>query len=177
MTDFLELASRRQSCRDFSERSVEREKLVKCAEAARLAPSACNSQPWRIIAVDTPEIVAQVAKCVQQLGINDYFEKAKAFFVVLEEPAKLMPKLAVLIDGQTFAKGDLGGATLSLCLEAESQGLGTCVIGLYDRPKLRELLNVPAATNFFALVAVGYPASDHVRNKQRKPLDQILSFA
>ncbi|MDR1487914.1 MAG: nitroreductase family protein [Deltaproteobacteria bacterium] len=176
MSDFLELALRRQSCRTFSDRPVEHEKLVKCVEAARNAPSGCNSQPWSFVVVEDPAIVAEVAKTTQQLGINEYQSKAKAFLVVVEEYARLMPKIAPLVDSQVFAKGDLGGATLSFCLQAESLGLGTCIIGLFDRPKLRELLNIPELKSIFLVVAIGYSSTDHVRPKQRKPLEEIVRF-
>jgi nitroreductase len=176
MADFIEHALKRQSCRQYADKPVEREKLTKCVEAARLAPSACNSQPWSFVVVDNPEKVAEVAKTTMQLDINEYIGKAKAFFVVVEEYAQLMPKIAKMIDSQYFAKGDLGAATLSLCLEAESLGLGTCIVGLFDRPKLRELLDIPKDNNIFIVVAVGYPSSDNVRNKQRKPIEEIVRY-
>jgi len=176
MSDYIELALKRQSCRDFADRPVEHDKLEKCVEAARLAPSGCNAQPWSFVVVEDPKIVPEVAKCTQQLGINDYISGAKAFVVVLEEHAKLMPKLASLIDSQYFAKGDLGAATLSICLEAESLGLGTCMLGLYDRPKLCSLLNIPEDKQFFIVIALGYPSSDKVRPKIRKTLNEVVRF-
>ena len=176
MNDFLELAAARQSCRDFAGQAVERDKLLKCVEAARLAPSACNSQPWSFVVVESPALVQEVAKCSQQLGINAYIAGARAFFVVLERHAALMPRLRAFLDSQYFAKGDLGGAILSLCLEAESQGLGTCILGLYDREKLAGLLGLPVETRFAGLVAVGYPANPQVREKIRRPLAEIARF-
>lgn len=178
MSDFLELAGRRYSCRNFSDKPVEREKLEKCVEAARLAPSGCNAQPWKFVVVVDPKLVSEVAKTTQQLGINDYLSKAKAFLVVLEDHAKLMPRIASLYDSQVFAKGDLGGATLSFCLEAESLGLGTCMAGMFDRAKLSELLDLPLDQRYFLVVAVGYPAREReeARPKLRKPFNEIVRF-
>ena len=176
MNDFLELAAARQSCRAFADRPVEHDKLVKCVEAARLAPSACNSQPWSFVVVEDPLIVPEVAKTSQVMGINEYISGARAFIVMLEEHAVLMPKLRAFIDSQYFAKGDLGGALLSLCLEAESLGLGTCILGLFNREKLCELLAIPPGKQFAGLVAVGYPASPETRPKVRKPLESIVRF-
>jgi nitroreductase len=176
MKDFLELAAARQSCRDFADRPVEHDKLVKCVEAARLAPSACNSQPWSFVVVEDPRVVPEVAKTSQVMGINEYTSGARAFIVVLEEHAVLMPRLRTFLDSQYFAKGDLGGALLSLCLEAESLGLGTCILGLYDREKLCALLNIPLETRFAGLVAVGYPADPKIRTKVRKPLESLVRF-
>ncbi len=176
MNNFLDLCVKRQSCRTFSDKTVEREKLLSCVEAARLAPSACNSQPWKFIVVNTPEIVAEVAKTTMQLGINNYMASATAFIVVLEEHAVLMPKIRPIFDSQYFAKGDIGGVLVTLCYAAEAQGLGSCIIGMYDREKLCSLLNLPSETRFGQLVALGYPADDKVRNKSRKPLEDLVRF-
>ncbi|MDR2339122.1 MAG: nitroreductase family protein [Deltaproteobacteria bacterium] len=176
MADFLELANARQSCRAYTGEKVAHEQLVKCVEAARLTPSACNSQPWSVVVVEDPKIVPQVAETTMQLGLNAYTKDASAFFVVIEERAKLMPGIAKLVDGQMFAKGDVGGFVLSLTLEAASLGLGTCILGLFDRPKLRELLDIPEEKSIFLVIAVGHPKKDAHRDKLRKPLEEVARF-
>ncbi|MDR3204823.1 MAG: nitroreductase family protein [Deltaproteobacteria bacterium] len=176
MTDFFELTKIRQSCRDYSDQPVEREKLVKCLEAARLTPSGCNSQPWSVVAVDDPKIAAEVAKTTAQLGVNEYIAKAKAFFIILEERAKLMPAVARILDSQYWAKGDLGAFTYALTLQAQELGLGTCILGVFDRPKLREILKIDNEKPIFMVVAVGYPADPKIRNKQRKNFDELVRF-
>ncbi|MDR1040484.1 MAG: nitroreductase family protein [Deltaproteobacteria bacterium] len=176
MADFLELAGRRQSCRNFASKPVEHDKIVKCVEAARLAPSGCNSQPWSLVVVENPDKVKEVAESTQLMGLNAHNSKAQAFFVVVEEPAVLMKKIGQLVDSQIFAQGDLGGFALSLCLEAESLGLGTCIIGLYDRPRLRELLGIAEDRKIFIVISVGYPESDKIREKIRKPADSFVRY-
>ncbi|MDR1049551.1 MAG: nitroreductase family protein [Deltaproteobacteria bacterium] len=176
MSDFLDLASKRQSCRNFADKPVEHEKLLKCVEAARLTPSACNSQPWSIVVVEKPELAAEVAKSTMHMGINEYIGKARAFFVVVEEYAALMPAIGCMIDNQYFARGDLGAVTYGLTLAAQSEGLGTCIVGMFDRPKLREMLDISKDKSIFLLVAVGYPENAQVRNKARKPLEEIARF-
>ncbi len=176
MIDFLDICLRRQSCRQFADRPVEHDKLVKCVEAGRLTPSACNSQPWSFVVAETPEVVAQVATCGQQLKLNSFLSKAKAFIVVVEEYAVLNQAIRCFLDSQYFAKNDLGAATLQICLEAETQGLGSCIIGMYDRAKLCEILDLPRETRFGSLIALGYPLEDKVRAKDRKPLDKIVKF-
>lgn len=176
MSTFMELCARRQSCRDFSDKPVERDALVRCLEAARLTPSGCNAQPWSFVVVDNPDIVPEVAKASMQLGFNDYMAGAKAFIVVLEEHAVLMPALRKLVDSQYFAKGDLGAAVYAICLQAEDMGLGTCILGVYDRQRLCELLDIPEDKRFAGLIALGYPASDKVRKKVRKPLEGMVRF-
>lgn len=174
--NFMELCLKRQSCRNFSDRPVEHEKLVKCVEAARLTPSGCNSQPWSFVVVEDPKVAPEVAKCAQQLGINEYISGAKAFFVVLEEHAVLMPGIRKILDSQYFAKGDLGAATVTLCYAAEEQGLGSCILGVYDRETLGRLLDIPQDKRYAALIAVGYPAEDKVRGKSRKPMEELVRF-
>jgi Nitroreductase len=176
MNDFLELCLRRQSCRSFSDKPVEHDKLVKCVDAGHLAPSACNSQPWSFVVAESPDVVAEVAKCGQQMKMNAFLSKAQAFIIVLEEHAVLMPTVRSLIDSQYFAKGDLGAATVHVCLEAASLGLGTCIIGIYDREGVCKALNIPIDKQFAAFIAVGYPADDKIRDKSRKPLEDIVRF-
>ena len=176
MKDFLELCTTRQSCRNFADKPVEHEKLLKCVEAARLTPSACNSQPWEFIVVEDPEIVPEIAKCTQNLGINEYISGAKAFFIVLEKHAVLMPVIRKIIDSQYFAKGDLGAATVYLTLAAEAQGLGTCINGIFNREKICELVGLPKEQQIFMVIAVGYAADKDVRPKLRKPLEDIVRF-
>jgi nitroreductase len=176
MTDFFELASKRQSTRSYSDKPIEHEKLVKIVEAARLTPSACNSQPWSVIVVEDPQVVKEVASSVSLLGINEYLASATAFFVVVEEQAHLMAKIAQIVDSQVFAKGDLGAFSLSLTFAAQELGIGTCISGLFDRPRLRKLLNIPEYKSIFIVIAAGYPNTDNIRKKERKPLEEIARF-
>ena len=67
MKDFMDLCLRRQSCRDFSDRPVEHEKLVQCIEAARLAPSGCNAQPWSFVVVEDPAVEIGRASCRERV--------------------------------------------------------------------------------------------------------------
>ncbi len=176
MQDFMELAKTRQTCREFADKPVEHDKLAACVEAARLAPSGCNAQPWTFVVVEKPELVAKVADCIAMNGMNPYAKQAKAFLVVLEEHAKLMPQIACMLDSQYFAKGDLGSATAYFCLEAASLGLGTCQFGIYDRVKMGQLLDIPEHKQYGAVIAIGYPAKPEIRNKQRKPLGELVRF-
>lgn len=176
MIDFIELCKKRQSCRSFDDRMVEHEKLVNCVEAARLAPSGCNSQPWKFLVVETPELVTEVANCTMQLGINSYIANAKAFIIVVEQHATLIPRLRPLFPSQFFAAGDMGAAVVTICYEAEAQGLGSCILGLYDRDRLCELFNLPIDTKFGNIVAIGYPKTPETRNKIRKEFDDIVEF-
>ncbi|MDR1196430.1 MAG: nitroreductase family protein [Endomicrobium sp.] len=176
MNDFLDLCKRRQSCRGFSERSVEHNKLVQCVEAGRLAHSGCNSQPWSFVVAENKDIVSQIALCGQQLKQNVWLNTAKAFIIVLEEHAVLSPVISGFLDSQYYAKGDLGAAAAYICLEAAEQGLGSCIIGIYDRKKICELLNIPAEKQFGYVIALGYPLNETIRQKNRKAFEEIVRF-
>ena len=175
MFDFLELAKRRQSCRAFTGGPIKREDLESCLEAARMAPSACNSQPWSFAAVQSPEKVAKAARCGQVLG-NLFLDKASAFIVIVEEHATLKPKVAERYDSQTFAAGDLGGAAMSICLAAESRGIGSCIVGIFDRIALAELCDIPEQKNIFLLIALGIPENSEIRPKVRKPAKDVVKY-
>jgi nitroreductase len=176
MIDFLEICKLRQSCRSFSEQAVEHEKLINCVEAGRLAHSGCNSQPWSFVVVESQDMVSQIAKCGQQLKQNAFLDTAKAFIIVLEEHAVLSPIISCFIDSQYYAKGDLGAATAYICLEAATQGLGSCIIGLYDRKKICELLNIAPEKQFASLIALGYSSNNTIRPKNRKAFEDIARF-
>ena len=175
MFDFLELAKKRQSCRAFTGESIPRDDLEVCLEAARLSPSACNSQPWSFVAVHSPEKVAAVAGCGQVLG-NPFLDKAGAFIVLVEEHATLKPRVAERYNSQVFAAGDLGGAAVSICLAAESRGVGSCIIGVFDRVALAEVCGIPEQKNIYLIVALGIPENSETRPKVRKPAENVVKY-
>lgn len=173
MADYFELIASRESCRNFSEQPVEKEKLIRCAEAARIAPSACDSQPWEFVAVNGGPLRDAVAKC-QLPGMNKFAQKCPAFVAAVEKKAMLRNPVGMVAD-QKYAKFDLGLATMQFCLAATAQGLSTCILGAVDRKKLKQLLNIKE--DIIVLIAVGYAADTTLRRKQRKDLDEILRFA
>ncbi|MDR1330085.1 MAG: nitroreductase family protein [Oscillospiraceae bacterium] len=174
--DFLDICKLRQSCRSFSDRPVEHDKLVKCVEAGRLTHSGCNAQPWSFVVVENPDLVGEIAKCGRQLKQNAFLGTAKAFIIILEEHAVLSPVISCFLDSQYYAKGDLGAAAAYVCLEATTQGLGSCHIGVYDRARICKLLNIPAEKQFGSVIALGYPADDVIRAKKRKSFEDIVRF-
>ncbi|MEG1603418.1 MAG: nitroreductase family protein [Cloacibacillus sp.] len=177
MKDFYELATKRQSCRSFRETGVDDELLVRCVNAASLAPSACNSQPWNFVIVTEKETKEALSKLCQQIGLNRWTEYVPAFIVVAEDAEViLMPKVTETYGSKHFAAGDVGIATAYLLLEAEEQGLGTCVIGTFDDAEVKKLLGMPEGDTVRAIVAVGYPGDDTRRQKNRKDVSEITKM-
>ena len=174
--DYFELIRSRESCRNFSSQPVEKEKLVACIEAARIAPSACNSQPWGFIVVNNRELSPKVAKCVQRLRMNQFASHCPAFIVVTEnEP--VLTRAASAIVNQKFAPIDIGLAVMQLCLAASAQGLSTCIMGWLSEKHLKELRDIPESRHVRLVIAVGYAEEGtQLRPKVRKDLEEIARF-
>lgn len=176
MEDFFGLVNRRQSCRKYSDKPVEKEKLIKCIEAAQVAPSACNSQPWHFIVVNNKEISAKVALCLQDKIMNKFTSECQAFIVVVEESGNLTSRAGALMKQQDYRSVDLGIATEHICLAAAQQELGTCILGWFNEKKLKKLLNISKLKRIRLVVAVGYPENGDIRKKVRKNISEILTF-
>lgn len=176
MKDFFELVNKRQSCRSYCDKPVEKEKLIKCIEAARIAPSACNSQPWHFVVVNNKELSPKVAECLQDKVMNKFTSECPAFIVVVEESGNLTSRAGALIKQQDYRSVDIGIATEHICLAATKQDLGTCILGWFNEKELKKLLNIAKLKRIKLVVAIGYPKDDNIRNKVRKPINEISTF-
>lgn len=175
--NFTDLARMRESCRNYTGEPVPREKLLAILDAARMSPSACNSQPWSFVVADTPDAARRAAACVQVDGANKFTDHAPAFLIVLEEPVQLSPRIAEKIDSQHFAQIDLGLITAHICLAAADLGLGTCIMGIFDEEKTKAYFQIPAEKRVRLILSVGYSADTSPRAKKRKSLEEFVRFA
>ena len=176
---FNELILARQSVRRYSELPVEPLKLIKCLEAARLAPSASNSQPWSFIIVDRDPLRADVAKATFSdiKLINKFTLQAPVLVVIVIEKAKLITRLAMLVKKKEWPLIDIGIAAENFCLQAAELGLGTCMIGWFEEVKIKKLLQIPADKSIGLVISLGYAADGYpLRTKIRKPLDEIVRY-
>lgn len=173
--DFLSLASARQSVRSYSNQPVEPEKLIRCVQAAALAPSACNAQPWRFIVVDEQELKNKLADqtTTTLVPMNHFTKQAPVHVVVVMEEANMTSKLGQVIRDKPFPLIDLGLACSQFCLQATTEGLGTCILGWFNEGKVKKLLNIPKNRRAVLIITVGYPANNQIRPKIRKPFEQI----
>lgn len=177
MKDFVQLVADRQSDRAFdSNKMVEAEKIHRVLEAARLAPSACNSQPWHFIIVDEPELKNKVADATSSriLGINHFTKQAPVHIVVVEEKVNFSAAFGGWAKSKHFPHIDIGIATAHMCLAAENEGLGTCILGWFDEEKIKKLLNIPKDKRVLLDIVVGY-STQTKREKKRKDFDTIVS--
>lgn len=177
MNDFHELVLKRQSCRNYDGKPVDKKVLLKCLEAARLAPSGCNSQPWHFVTVTEPKTLETLAKLVQIIGGNIFADKAPVLIAVCEEACpKLMPRVLERWSCKRFAHGDVGIAIAHLTLQAADLDLATCIMGTFEEKEVKELLGIPEEQTVRVIVALGHPADCTIREKNRKPIEEIVRF-
>lgn len=176
--DFIELMAARYSCRSFTDQPVSREDLNACAKAACLAPSARNTQPWKIILVDDPQTVALVREQTsdEELHLNMFTRSATAFAVFVNEGIPYTPVNRGKMKGDNYTKSDIGGAILSFCLEAQQREIGSCIIGSFCADGVKKVLGIPSDKGLDLIVALGHPADGTIPAKNRRPMDEVVFY-
>ena len=172
---FENLVKTRQSCRDFNDKVVQKETLDKVLDLALLSPSACNSQPWRLVAITSPETVSVVRDCLQYQGHNKFLSNVNCFVAVIDCQATLRPNLESKFDRNRFVKYDVGELTAYLTLGAKANGLDTCIIGWMDEEKLKTALSLADNEVCTMVVAVGY-SDTPIREKVRKDKSEKIKY-
>lgn len=175
MNTFYQLVSKRESCRDFLTVPVEQEKLIKIIETVRLAPSACNTQPWSFIVINKPEVSKKIGACLQDGAKNQIVIDSPAFIIVIEEKANIKAAVGSVLISQC-ALVDIGIATAYICLAAADLGLSTCILGNVNEAKLKKLLSINQTKRIRLVVCVGYAAPSVASEKIRKPMDEIVKY-
>ena len=171
--DFLEIANARQSNRAYAAgREVEKEKLDAILEAVRLAPSACNGQPY-FVTVCTGETAKAVAAACTGMGMNKFASQAPVLLVLSEMPYVKTAALGAKVKGNDYRSMDIGIAAAYLTAEATAQGLGTCILGWLDDEKIRQICDLQYPVRL--VITLGYAADTH-RQKKRKALDEMVKF-
>ena len=173
--DFLEIAKTRQSCRSYEDgREVETEKLSAILEAARLAPSACNGQPYKLT-VCRGKAAEEVALACRGLGMNKFAVQAPVCIVVSEMPYVKSAAMGAKVKGNDYRSIDIGIVTAYLTAEASAQGLSTCILGWLDDGKIREICDLEYPVRLG--ITLGYAREgDPLRKKVRKELDALVSW-
>ncbi|MDD3374379.1 MAG: nitroreductase family protein [Candidatus Omnitrophica bacterium] len=176
--NFLNLSKKRQSCRKYSDAPVPKEVLERCVEAARLAPSACNSQPWRFIVVAETELKNKLADAAFS-GVhtmNSFAKNAPVLVAVVTERSKYAAQLAGHFRGTQYSLIDLGIAGEHFCLQAAEEGLGTCWLGWFNQRGVKKVLGLSRKDQIDIMFSVGYPQGDGLREKIRKDVVEISEF-
>ena len=175
----LSLIHQRRSVRKYADRPVEREKILQCVEAARLAPSAQNAQPWRFVVLDDPAIKDPFCTRVFS-GIYRpirFVQRAPALVVLLARVDLVAHRLGGRVQGTPYYLIDIGIAGEHFVLQATESGIGTCWIGWFNAQAAQKALDLPRSYKAIALIAMGYPLEDSaVRSRPRKPLEDLVFY-
>ncbi|MDZ7739457.1 MAG: nitroreductase family protein [Bacteroidales bacterium] len=175
--EMLTLIKRRQSDRGYLDRDVEQDKLDRILEAGRMAPSACNSQPWKFIVVDDPDIRKEVAAAAtaRELGFNKFIDQAPVLIVIVRGKPKVNKQIGGSIKNKDYSVIDTGIAAENICLQATAEGLGTCILGWFDEKRVKKVLQVPDNKRAELLITIGYPSKGYSQKKRKDP-SELISY-
>lgn len=173
--NFTEIAQNRQSCRSYdATRTVEQEKLDAILESARLAPSACNAQPY-FITVCKGESAKKAAKAVQGMGMNKFASDCPVMLVISEAPYNKTAALGAKLKDNDYRSIDIGIMTAYLTAEATAQGLSTCILGWLDDDAIRKICGLDHPVRL--VITLGYAKEgDQLRQKKRKEMTELVSY-
>lgn len=175
--DMLELILKRQSDRKYSSEPIEKEKFDRIIEAGRMAPSACNAQPWKFIVVTDDLLLKELSEAASAklLGMNTFVNQAPAIIVVVREKANFSSKIGGTIKNKDYSRIDIGIASQNICLQAAAEGIGSCIMGWFDEKMVRKILDIPPSKRVELLITLGYSLSEH-RGKKRKPPQETVAY-
>ncbi len=171
--NFYEIACNRQSCRSYDrDREVEQEKLEAILCSARLAPSACNGQPYQLTLCQA-ETAKLVAEATMGMGMNKFAKDAPVMLVISEKPYTKSAAVGAKLKGNDYRSMDIGIVAAYITAEVTAQGLGSCILGWLDDKKIREICNLDGAVRL--VISIGYGAKgDALRKKVRKDMDDLV---
>ena len=171
--NFTEIAENRQSCRSYDpSRDVEAEKLERIIATARIAPSACNGQPYHIT-VCHGDIAKKVARATQGMGMNKFATDAPVMLVLSEKPYVATAALGAKVKKNDYRSIDIGILAAYITAEATAQGLSTCILGWLDDGEIRNICKVDGAVRL--VITLGYAKDgDRLRTKKRKDIDELV---
>jgi len=165
--NLYEVIKSRYSVRSYLNKPVEQEKLDRILDAARLAPSGSNRQPWKFVVVRDAETRK---KLVPACSNQEFVGQAP----VVIAGVGLMPD-RIMSCGVPGDPVDVAIALEHVALAATAEGLGTCWIGSFHQDQIRTLLGIPANAKVIEVMTLGYPA-DHPRPKTRKPMKELVCY-
>ena len=173
--NFREIANARQSCRKYNpEREIEEEKLNAILTSARLAPSACNGQPYQIT-VCHGETAKKVAKATQGMGMNKFASDAPVMIVISEQPYVASAAFGAKVKKNDYRSIDIGILSAYITSEATAQGLGSCILGWLNDAEIREICALDGAVRL--VISLGYAKDeDKLRVKKRKDMEELVKY-
>jgi len=175
---FIDLVMKRRSVRSFLPTPVDRATLDKYLEVARLAPSACNAQPWHFFICDRDPLRSELAERAFSgiYSMNSFAKEAPVLVVVAKKTTKVAPKVGGIFQGVDFGLIDIGIVCDHFQLAAAEEGLGTCLLGWFNSKAVIKVLNLPKTLKPILMIAVGYPKGPMGGHKNRLPLEDVRSY-
>ncbi len=173
--NFSKLVMSRQACREFNDKPLSRETVDKIVELSRFAPSACNSQPWKMY-VACGEMVEKITPTLVEKGVNTFLDKAKAYIVLAEKAATLKPSAEKKFSRMHFVKYDVGELAAYITLTAQSLGVANIVIGWVNLDELKDVVGMDEGEECRLVIALGYsdiPVRDKIRFDREKTIKFI----
>jgi len=167
--NFIDLATQRYSVRNYEKRPVEKEKLMYVLEAARIAPSAVNFQPWQFIVVTDPDLL----NSIQGIYPRNWLHTTPVIVVALGDHKLGWHRKQ---DGKDYTDIDVAVAVDHMILAATEQNLGTCWICNFDAEKCCKLFDLPENLEPIAMISIGYPDVDIKPDKKRKPIEELVHW-
>ncbi len=175
---FPKLTALRESVRSYKSDPIPKDSLDRCIEAARLAPSANNGQPWEFVVAADEVIKGKLVKAAGfgPLKENPFAAQAPVMVAVIETPGHRPTRWGGFLLGQNFPLMDIGMAVEHFCLQAAAEGLGTCILGMFVPGEVKRALNLPRFHRPRLLISVGRPAVGEVRIKKRKGIEEMSRY-
>jgi nitroreductase len=171
--DFYSLVRSRQSDRGYIDKAVEDEKITRILECARLAPSACNGQPYKIT-VCRGEVAKSVLSATGGKGINGFATTAPVAVVISEDKYVPTAALGAKVKHNDYRSIDIGILAAYITAAAEEEGLGSCILGWFDDDKIREVCSLTKQVRL--VITLGYPKNEEKRLKKRKNISELVDF-
>ena len=174
----MDIIKERKSVRKYLDKPIDREKIELCIEAARLAPSADNMQPWRFIVLDDRELIQEMGQsvCTGICRRTRFIGNAAAIIVILADLNFAVHRLGAAIFGTQHYLLDIGIAGEHIVLQAQELGIGTCWINLFNASAAQKVLKIPKKYRIVSLIAMGYPDEGATRNRPDHAMEKILFY-
>ena len=171
----LQTLEKRFSCRRYLPDCPDRSRMEVLEEAVRLAPSACNRQPYTFHFVTDREVIRKIAQAVPlgPASVNSWMGSAPLIVAAVGKPELVWHRMTQMIDTD-YHRTDAIIAMDHLCLAATEMGLGTCWVGWFRRKKVAKLLKIKKGEEVVILMTVGFPEKEPSARKPRKDIDELV---
>ncbi len=156
---------------------LKKKRLTGSLEAARISPSACNGQPWHFIIVTEKELLIKLAGAASAklLNMNTFLHQAPAMIIVIREGSNISSQVGGTVKARDYSLIDIGIASENICLQAEAEGLGSCMVGWFDEKQVKKILSIPRSKRVELIITIGYSTAEQ-RTKKRKPKEEVVSY-